>query len=170
MVPVGVVGEQSLHDAHVAPLAAEPAVTVIDPDLAKPGRGAEPAAGGVLREDARHQLPETLVTTGVCQPVDEGAAGTAATGLAGDVDAELTHSRVARARPVRRRPREADHRAPARRDDRGVGAVVLLQHAADLLRAARLGLEGGDAVLDALVVDAGDGAGAGAGGEADGGV
>src|SRR5262245_16949978 len=50
--------QQSLDDDHVLPLAADLAVALVDPDLAKSEVAQQRAAGKILGEHARDQLPE----------------------------------------------------------------------------------------------------------------
>src|SRR5205807_3761458 len=61
---------------------------------------------------------------------------------------------VARVEDVEAPP--ADDLTVRLRDDHRVARVAVREPPAALLRRAQLGLEGGDAVLDALVVDAAD--------------
>src|SRR5215218_1035610 len=144
--------EQPLDEHAVAPLAVEPAVAALDADLVEPRRGVDRAARRVGREDARGQLVVAGALCGRAQLEQQRAPDAAAAGGGRDVDAVLADAAVDAAVGVLAHAREAldagrslgDHeRQPVLEPRRDVG-----------LR-ARVGLERGLALRDALVVDRG---------------
>src|SRR5207244_11625709 len=123
---------------------------LVTPDTAEAQAAQHRAAGFVRDEDAADQLPEAGAVSGGQQRFHRGAAGAAAALGARDIDRELGDPGVAGAAAV--------GRAGGPGDD---AALVLDHHhriapaepGGDLIGRARLGLEGRDAVGDALIVD-----------------
>src|SRR5262245_494896 len=70
--------EQPLHDHAVSPLPFELAVTLIDSDHPEPAPLVKLQARGVLREDARHDLPEPALGIGAAEGLQRGAPRPAA--------------------------------------------------------------------------------------------
>ena len=120
------------------------------PDLAESGAGMQCQAGGVFREYARLQSPESVALRSSNQLAHQGAAYALAMGGWRDVDADFRHPAVDRARRNR-----SQHRPP----DQG---IVLYGHQAaclqmvgiPLLPSGRFGLECGVAAGDAFLIDA----------------
>src|SRR5688572_29109028 len=81
-----ILGNQPLNDDDIAPLSIEPGVLFVDADFAKAHRRHQAAAGGVLDEDSRYQLPDPRRLAGVDQGPHRHRAGAAAAPGARDVD------------------------------------------------------------------------------------
>src|SRR3954447_26741792 len=88
---------------------------LVNADLAKPECTKQSAAGVVLDEDARDQLPEARIARGGEERFHRHASGAASARGAGGVDGELGDAGVAIARTVGGRRGERDY----------VAAVVL---------------------------------------------
>src|SRR5262245_52591362 len=101
--------QQSLDDDDVLPLAADLSVTLVDPDLAKPEVAQQRAAGKVLGEHARHQLPEAGGRRFFHQRRHGETSRTLAAPIPCDVHRELRDVRVAITGAVFRRRRKRNH-------------------------------------------------------------
>src|SRR5215211_5139226 len=124
------------------------------PTSRKPKESSSLRARRVLHEDPRDELPET----GLLHRFHEGhhrkRACPTASGLAGRVHGELGHAGVAPAGAVGRRVGEGDHHPLILHHHDRMPPIEPLQ---DLVGRAQTSLERRDALLDALVVDAGYG-------------
>ena len=116
----------------------------------------ERAAGRVLGEYARQQFPESRRLGCFEQRCHRNAARTRATAMARNIDREFRDAGVARAGAVGGGGSEG-HDLPPRFDHHN--RMPAVEPSLDLLRASRLGLEGADAIGDALVVNPGNGRG-----------
>jgi len=131
----------------------------IDADLPKAHPGAEPAACDVVGKDARNQLRKSALLGRRNQGAQRQPAYALPSRGTSHVDRELCHSGIRRPGAVLGRPREAEDTGAVLDDDRGISIGSSAQQPLDHLGRSRLGLEGGRAVLDPLVVDLGDSGG-----------
>src|SRR5579862_7808238 len=95
--------QQPFDDYHVAPLAVELPMFLIDAHLAESEFADQSPAGGVLGKDARQQFPEAGLASGLDERQQSEAARAVAAERARDVDRRLRDARVALARPVGKR-------------------------------------------------------------------
>ena len=101
-MPRLVLGNQPFDDDDVAPRAVEPGVLLVDADLAKADACEQRAAGRVLDEHARHQLPEARRRARPSMSAFmRDAAGALPAGRARDVDRKFRDAGVALARAIR---------------------------------------------------------------------
>src|SRR5215216_2429617 len=126
----------------------------MDSHLAEAEREEELPARRVLDEDARDEFLEAGLLGRLHEGLHRKRACPTAPGLAGSVYGELGHAGVALAGAVGRHIGEGDHRSFFLHHHDGVSTV---EPVPNLPGRARMGLERRDALLDALVVDAGYG-------------
>src|SRR5688572_7871272 len=148
--------EQLFHDHAVAPLAVELAVAPVHADHAEAAALVQAETRRVLGEDAREDLPEAALGVDAAERLQRGAAGPGAARGARDVDRVLGHAGIGRPAAVGARGRPGHHAAVALDDHRREALALVRELRGDLGGRARLGLEGGDAIGDALVVDGRD--------------
>src|SRR5947209_3738414 len=154
---------QALDNHHVPPDAIELAVALIDPDLPEPVRRNQRAAGPVLYENPRQQLPEAGFSRRLNESLQRHSASTASPHPARDVHRRLRDPGIAFAVPIFRAGGECHHFTAVLDYDHRVHTV---EPAANVAGRSQACLEGGHAVLDTLVVDAGDGRSVGGTGRA----
>ena len=144
--------EQALHDDAIPPDAGELGMAAIDTDPAESQAVMEGQAGVVFRKDPGDELPESQLFIGLDQGFQGRSAGPCPA-LAGlDIDGMFGDSCVAWTDSVWPGAGEGDHTAGTL-DDEGRKAGILFAQ----LASKRLGLEGRDALGDALIVDGRDG-------------
>src|SRR4051794_10091133 len=93
--------EEFFDDDRVAPVAVELRVALVRADLAEAEGAEQAAAGVVLGDDARDELPEAGRLRGADERFHRHASRPAAARRARDVDGELGDAAVAVARAVR---------------------------------------------------------------------
>lgn len=122
----------------------------------KPSAPADEAdAATVGREDLSDQLVEAVALSGVGEVVEQPAADALSAGAALDVQHALADLRVVVARVrVRNDAAPPDDLAVGLCDEQRVSLIA--DPVAKVLGRVETGLEGRDAILDALVVDGGD--------------
>ena len=149
--------EQALHNAAIPPDAGEPAMAAVDADPAESQAVMQGEAGMVLREDPGDELPESELFVGLDQGF-QGRCACPCPALAGlDIDGMFGDPCVAWAGSIWPGAGEGDYTAGTLHDQGRKAGILFPQLASNLRRAARLGLEGRDALGDALVVDGCDG-------------
>src|SRR5579871_1570665 len=146
--------DQTLDDDDIAPHTVELAVFVVDADFAKATSGAQFAAGGVLDEDARDELPVPGLLRRVDQRQQRHAACSRAALLAPDIRGALGDAVIALPGSIGRGRAEGDYAILVLHNDNRVNAIEPL---GDIFGRARARLKRADAVFDTLVVDGGDG-------------
>ena len=129
----------------------------VDADHAKSGAFVQDQTRPVLGKDPRDQLPEAASFILADQGVERRPPCPHPARLPGRVNRVLGDPRIRRPRPVRARPGKGEDLAIALDDDGRVSIALLAELRLQMLDGARLSLERGDALLNALVIDAGDG-------------
>src|SRR5207247_5856727 len=148
--------QQLLDDHAVTPLAVEPSVPPVDTDHPEARSLVQREARRVLGKDPGHELPEPASPAGVKEALEGRAPRAGAARAALDIHRVLAGAGVAGTGAVRADRGPGHDLAVALDDHRGVPVTLPGELRFDLLDRARLGLEGGDPILDALVVDPGD--------------
>src|SRR3954469_2027535 len=149
--------DQALDDDGVLPLPVEPAMPAVHADLAKPARPRESKACLVLGEDPAEELVVAAPLGLGGEPVEQRPPGAALPRGARHVDGVLADALVHAPVAVVAGARPSEHYAVVLGDDERRRAVA--GPAEHVLRRAGGGLERGDPILDALVVDGRNGGG-----------
>src|SRR5262245_35590042 len=155
------ISEQAFHDDAVAPLPVELAVALVDAHDPEAAPLVEGAAGEVLREDARDDLPEASLGVELTERVQGHAAGAGAASGPCDIDRMLGHAGVGGTAPVRAGAGPGDDLLVSLGHHRGIPIALVGEQGGDLLGLPGFGLERRDPIGDALVVDRRDGGGIG---------
>src|SRR5215212_7657549 len=151
--------DQPLDHDRVLPLPLKPPMPAVNAYLAEAARPGEREAGRVLGEYPAQELVVAAPLGLGRERLEQGAADTAPARRARDVDGVLADAVVHAPVAVLAGARPPEHLAVVLGDDKRRRAVAGPPE--DVLGRARRGLEGGDAVLDPLVVDGRDGGGVG---------
>ena len=149
--------EQALHDDAIPPDAGELGMAAVDADPAEPQAVMQGQAGVVLREDPRDELPESELFIGLDQGFQGRPACPSPARAGFDIDGMFGDAGVAWTGPVWPGAGEGDHTAGTLDDEGREAGILFAQLASNIRCAARLGLEGRDALGDALIVDGRDG-------------
>ena len=111
----------------------------------------------VVGEDARRELPESASFVLGKQRLECDPPGAFAAPRAVDVDRVIGDAGVCRARAVTARAGPRDDAPGVLDDDGRVAIAFVAQLRGDLIHGPRVGLERRDPILDALVIDGGNG-------------
>ena len=143
----------------------QPAVPSVCADDAEAAALVQRDAGQVVGEDARRELPESASLVLGKQRLECDAPGAFAAPRPVDVDRVIGDAGVCRARAIAARAGPRDDAPGALDDDGWIAIAFVAQLRGDLIRGPRIGLERRDPILDALVIDGGDGRRVGVRGE-----
>ena len=92
--------QEPFDDHAVTPRALELPMALVHPDDAESAALVERQAGGVLRKDARDELPETAVGVCLAESFEHDAAGSLAASRSRHVHGMLGNSRICRSAPI----------------------------------------------------------------------
>src|SRR5262249_534923 len=148
--------QELLHDERVDPLAVEHALLAIDADAREAEPLVEPDAARVGRKGRQHHLMVADLARELDEALEESVPHALATPGTLDVDGEVGHVAVGRARIEDVETAPADDRVTRFCHDDGMARAARGHPFAPFLRTTQLGLERRDAVLDPLVVDPAD--------------
>src|SRR2546427_452993 len=146
------VSEELLHDDRVRPAAVDLALLPVHADRAEAERLIEPEPRRVPRQGGEGHLVVTVVAGQGDQPGHELVADPLAAPAALDVNREVGDEAVAGPRAERVETGPADDLAVLLGHDHRVARVAAGQPPPAFLGGAQLGLQRGNAILDALVV------------------
>src|SRR5262249_31570872 len=156
---------QTFDDDAIPPLPLELAVSSIGADHSEAAPRMQSQACYVLREDARHDLPEPALRVGAAQSLQGFPSRPCSTGRTRHVHGVLGHAGVSKAIAVGAGACPGHDVPLALHHYRGEAVALVGELLLELLGGTRIRLEGCDAIRDPLVVDRGDRGCVGGGGQ-----